>query len=392
MIDNYIVCKICSIKFLFNNKKSSNKKGCCSYTCLKKTSEYRIDFIKSALKNKNIKYDDNEEVSSLIEKYSNMMSSITKNSTIKKHNTIKKKYGNLSNSYRNAGNKSKITRYKNFLLNNKIISELDVISDEEMYILFVKYYNKISNHGKKVINGKKLKHKTEEELKLSYKNGILKQISKFYNVDYDNMHNLNEEQISNLIKKYFRDIKFYNSDPIKWKLTHLKNLKLINEDNYDDNIINKLYSEYLSKRFSTNSLHVINNGYKKTKKGWYKFSNINLEFFYRSSWEEIVLKKLDNLILQKLVTNIFEPKRVQYCCENLNRNYFPDIGYVLNNNLEVILEIKPLKKLSEDLNKEKIKALRGTNYMINILTENEIFSDYLDDILLLKTKAGDYNV
>jgi len=88
MTDN--ICKICNSIFKYNEKKSSHINGTCSYTCLRKTNIVRIKFLKTFLKVRNIEFSDNDSAESLEIKYSKVMSDITKISTIKKHETIRK--------------------------------------------------------------------------------------------------------------------------------------------------------------------------------------------------------------------------------------------------------------------------------------------------------------
>lgn len=377
MINN---CKVCRKDFEILEKSRSHKEGTCSYNCLRKTGLVRLRFLRSALKTREIDCLEVESVEDLEKKYSKIMSEITKKSTIKKHKTIKEKYGDISNCYQLSGQKSHINRMKNFLEQNNISYNFD-ISEKELQKIFVFYFDSITNHGEKIKQGRLKKHGTKENVIKSYKDGTIKTVRNFYKIDDNTFNMLNEEEINFMIKSYKKDINFFNHNAIKWKTTHLTNLG-INSDLLSNDIINKLYSEYMSERFTTNSLHVISNGYKKSKKGWFKFSNINLNYFYRSSWELKVLEILNILITKGKIINVFEPDRISYNFENRDRNYYPDVGVVLTNNTKVIIEIKPQSKLSDPINIEKFSAAKKQIENFIVLTENEIFSENLELILL----------
>lgn len=379
MIDK---CIICEKNFKINNKRQYSKHKTCSSLCYYKTNIPRLKFLKTFLNNKNIKYLETDNLEILEKKYAILMSEITKKSTEKKHKTIKEKYGDLTLAYKNAGTKSSITARKRFLIKHNIIDNDSKLSDNDLHVLYKTYFNKLSNHGDKIAKGRFNKYKTKDKYIESYKLGTLKTVCNFYNLNIEEIKN--EEQITSLIKQYFKDIKFFNNNPIKWKITHLKNIGINNIENFLPEEINKLYSEYISNRFNSKSLQVLNNGYKKSKKGWYVFKNTNLSYFYRSSWELIVLKALDILIKNNEVLSIKEPNRVLYYFDNRNRYYYPDIEYLLKDKRQIVLEIKPTSKLNDPINIAKMTEASKTNLNFKILSENEIFSKDLLNILLFK--------
>ena len=140
------------------------------------------------------------------------------------------------------------------------------------------------------------------------------------------------------------------------------------------------YSEYLSNRLNK-LIDSTKNGYKKTLKGWYIFKNVNKSIFYRSSWELKVLENIDDMILTKDIIRVNEPKSIIYFYE-YNRHYYPDIEIEFNNNKIIIFEIKPYRKLNDILNIKKFEEAYKQIENFVILTENEIFSDELKNIIL----------
>jgi len=283
-------------------------------------------------------------------------------------------------AYKSAGEASKISKMKKFLINNDIIKNNDV-SKETLEKLYKEYFNKIDKHGNKIKNGKLAKYGSKENVYKSYIVGGIKKACNYYNIDYEEVKLYDEETISEIMKKYRSDIKFKNHNPIEWKKKHLINLG-INIDNINDKKIEILYSEHMSERFKHQYLTNKNSGYKKSKKGWFKFTNTNKDYFYRSSWELNILKIIDDMIIKKEIIKVFEPDRIKYFFDDRSRYYYPDIGYELNDGRKIILEIKPYRKTFEPINLEKIKVARSVLDNFVVLTENEIFSDNITKILL----------
>lgn len=380
-------CIICNKKFLKTSKGSSHQNNCCSYACLRKTGIVRKKFLITALRKRNINILDEENMDFLEEEYAKIMSNITKISTIKKHKTIIDNYGSLHNFYVAAGTKSKETKINSFLIKNNIILNLDNhISNEEKLKLYNKYFNNITNHGDKIKNGRLNIFGTQDKVKENARKIVLELACKHSNLSLENTLSMSKQEITKILNKFLKHKNFSNSDPIKWKKTHLINAGIIDVDFESDLLINKYYSEYLSKRCSSNILKYTNSGYKRSKKGWYNFLNLESKYFYRSSWELEVLVVLDNLIKEKLVLNVFEPNRIEYSFDNINRHYYPDIGFKLLNSKEYILEIKPKSKLLDALNIAKFNAAYKNVLNFKIITEDDIFGDKLKEILLGEVK------
>lgn len=310
------------------------------------------------------------------------MSNITKKSTEKKHKTITEKYGSLHDFYVASGLKSEEAKINSFLIKNNIISDLKSISKEQKRELYNKFFNKITQHGNKIKKGRIKIFGTQDKFKENAKKVSLEMACKHSGIILCDTLDMTKEEIVKIYSKYLKFKKFSNMDPIKWKKTHLINAGIIDSSVKSEELINKYYSEYLSKRCSSKILKYTNNGYKKSKKGWYSFINLDLKYFYRSSWELEVLTTLDILIKEKLIKKIFEPNRIKYSIDNVDRHYYPDIGIILSNSKEFILEIKPKSKLLENINIAKFNAARKTNINFKILTEDDIFSNNLKEILL----------
>jgi len=380
-------CKNCEKEFIIK-ENIVTKKGCCSYKCYRVfykreiRSKYLTTFIENNFKKldyKNLTLKEKESI------YSLFQSKKTQISTIKKHDTIIKKYGSITNGYRKSSTKGNKNRKINFLLKNSIVTKEELINCDEKYIndLFIKYFNKIEGHGGKVKKGRLRKHR--EKYKEAYRNGLIKTALNYLNYKNSNIEDYNEKEINIILKKYYKDIKFYNHDCISWKKTHLINANILNIDDVkktSDKSINRLYSEYISKRFKRRSLEVENNGYKRTKKGWYEFKNIDKNLFYRSSWEEYIFSIIDNLIKEKHIIEVGNPDRIRYFFEGKYRYYYPDVK-IRTNYKELTIEIKPYRKLKEKMNKKKIKESKkqlGSSFLV--LTEKEIFSDNIVTIIL----------
>ena len=258
---------------------------------------------------------------------------------------------------------------------------------DERNNLYNKYY--YIGYGKKISSGRLIKAGSIENMKLSYKNAGIKAAFNFFNISIDLSFDMDINEVNKIVTRYKNCIGFCNKNPMQWKLKHLENKNIINEkDSLSEDEINKLYSEYLSRRYSVNSLLTPNNGYKKSKKGWYKLNSTGEEYFYRSSWEQIVLKKIDALIELKKITSIEIPERISYKFDGRTRHYYPDIGYIVNGS-NIVLEIKPSSKLNDPINVAKINEAKNKINNFIILTEKEIFVDsILEQVLLNKEKAN----
>lgn len=377
-------CKICEINYTIKEKSKSNAYNTCSYFCFRKTDEYRLKFMTTFLNKRKIVFNQNASLEDLKLLYASEMSKITKTNTYKKHNTIINKYGSLYNGYHKAGLKGLKTRVDYFLLKNNIMGdeELQNLSDIEKRNIFNKFFNNITGHGLKVSDGRLKSAGSKENLKKSYFFANVKTAFKYFSLNLEDSYVMDEKEIRSIVKDYKKAIKFYNHDVIGWKKTHLINSGKIKDDELIKNEdINKLYSELISERYSSNSLKVPNNGYLKSEKGWIFLPNLDIRFFYRSSWEKIILNKLDELKLKNEIKSIFEPERIKYYFDNKWRYYYPDIGIIINNNSKIILEIKPLKKVNEPMNLAKFIAAKTVmQNSFKIISEDIIF-DKIDQLL-----------
>lgn len=363
------ICKYCGNPYLHSVRTKVYKymlEGFCSSVCFTKSGENFKLRKKTYLRNRNVEFTEYN----LDELYSKELSLECKNYDQTYRKTMKYKENGIK-----GDKKRKIT----FLIKNNIVSgeTIENMGEDEISNLFLKNFNKIDDHGKKIHNGLLKKYgntvKIADEFRrrfdLSFKN-FLSNIDNIDNIDVDKMLELKK--------------KFYSSrgvkDVLNWKKSHLIH-RNINLETGSEEEIDKLYSEYISNRFKTlsNSIH---NGYKQTKKGWYSFKNIKNDFFYRSSWELKVYETLDYLMGQGIVSDVEIPKRIPYTFENKNRNYYPDIQYVVNNGKKIVCEIKPFSKICDPLNVAKFTFARMEHENFFICTENEIFSDEIEKYLI----------
>lgn len=268
------------------------------------------------------------------------------------------------------------TRKKKFLIENNIIDSCGNVSEERINDLFKKHFNEISKHGEKVSKGLKLKYQdVSDEFRRRYNLGFENFLEKSVD-DYDNI----DKKQKAMWKTKWNKQHVMKGSTLEWKKTHLRNLKIENVDQMSDNEINLKYSEYLSERFKglTDSLH---NGYTTTKKGWYKFKNIDKQLFFRSSWEEKVYEAIDSLILTGDIIDVGVPDRIEYFMD-YKRHYYPDIKYTLKDGREIVCEVKPLSKLDKDVNRLKIEEAHKRYDCFIVLTEKEIFGNNLHENIL----------
>jgi len=172
-------------------------------------------------------------------------------------------------------------------------------------------------------------------------------------------------------RMYHREIGFYNKNVFSWKKTQVERVA---GHPVSDGDVDKLYSEYMSDRHCRSLLEVTNNGYLRSKKGWYDFLSHPNKQFYRSSWELKVLVALDEMFLSGRVNRVFTPDRIPYTFECKRRHYYPDVGWETKEGVWVG-EIKPIFKISEPQNVAKFTAARsllGDKFVI--LTEVELGS------------------
>ena len=130
----------------------------------------------------------------------------------------------------------------------------------------------------------------------------------------------------------------------KWKISNIfnnyGNYQIEELEQMSDDEINRIYSEYHSLRIT--ELSPTYGGYKKTKKGWYEFSD-GAMFFYRSSWEFDTCKNLDNLLFN-CVKKIETPEPIVYEYDGIKHHYFADIKVTYNNG-KIMSPIRKLEAL-----------------------------------------------
>ena len=375
------ICKTCGEEFMTRYKRVASSKGFCSYDCMIKNEDSRIPYLRTFCKNKGYKNYENMTREEMDEVFSKNMAISAKNTKDKKHATMKEKYGNVHETYCKSGTKSKINRYKNFLVKNNIVPEnlIDKISQEEIDDLFLENFNKITKHGESIQEGRLNKNNGKD----TYHGVYLKCLLEHFGFEVSDLETFTEEEIKQFKIKYQKDRMFYNHDVNEWKKTHLINANIIDKDKkISKKKIDKKYSEYISERFSKNSLHNENNGYLRSEKGWYNFQNIDKKMFYRSSWEKHCLLIIDSVIKSGEIIDVFEPDRISYLFNGEKRHYYPDIGYILKNGKQIIIEIKPKRLLKEKKNKIKIKTAKKKIKNFIVFTEKEVFSIKLKEILI----------
>ena len=361
------VCHFCKKEYKIGVNQS-NKNGYCCLKCYKESGGLFLNLQKTYLINKGIDIN-NLTIQDIKTIYSNEKIKETTISNKKRIKTINKKYKGGFSSIVISGFKNKKI---NFLLKNNIIEKNNTYSDDYIDYQYKKYFNIINKHSDKIKKGiiEKNGHNYKEIL---YQN-ILNYYKKWL---IDNMVNVEIDNLSppDLIKEFYKY--FINNKSIKrWKLSNiLNNTNIINNlknSNFEDLNVDVLYSEYLSNRIK-NLVDNTHNGYKRTKKGWYIYKNIDNEMFYRSSWELYIYKILDELLSEKQIKYVDIPDRVEYFYD-FKRHYFPDIVIKYNDDDFRIIEIKPKNKLILEMNINKFKrAVEKYNYKFIILTEDDIF-------------------
>ena len=338
------ICRVCGKKVVESERNirrsASMRNGCCSFVCLRKTDEYK-------------------EKRKLADE-------------------IRIKKIRAGNGFENNSSLGKITRAKKFLLLHDI--SIEGLTDEQAFGLWQIEFSKRSGHGQKIINGRLKKHATPEALRLADLERVLKGSCKILGIEYRNDFTQEEKKsINNQAYKNFRV-----KDKISWKLKHLiSQCNIENVSDLDEEKIEVLYAEYMSKRFKRSSLETDKNGYTNSEKGWYFATNQPTDkFFFRSSWEKKVFEALDHLMGSQKIISIKTPERIQYTIDGVKRHYYPDAAFINLRGEIIILEIKPIKKVDEYNNSLKISAAKnkfGKNFYV--MTEKEIFSDELVKIL-----------
>jgi len=369
-------CKMCEEKYITKKRNKCHIKGFCSYTCYKKTDEFKYKFKKTFIKNRIkdicLKDKSEEEVNDL---FHNLKSESVKKSQSKRVKTIRDKGENEFSRMTKLGNRN---RKKNFLTDNKIINNNEEISNDEINRLFGLSFNSITNHSKKIKDGlyKKYGEEISKEFKRRYKKAFLNFLNK-KNIDISDI----------TVVEYKKELLEFNKkhrykNVLSWKKTHIINqtgVSIEDANKMPKEEICKRYSQYMCDRMSL--VESIHNGYRRTKSGYYVFKSINQKMFYRSSWEETFLKVIDELILMGKIDDIKVPKHIRYVLGGIKRKYYPDFKIIFKDQFRVI-EIKPFRKIKEEINQAKFKSAKKElkdNFIV--ITEQEIFSDLKYEIL-----------
>lgn len=334
-----ILCKVCGTKVEVINsivKKSlSLSSNCCSFLCFKMTEEY-------------------------VERR-------------KKSDKIRIQKIRETGSFSRNGFLSTITRAKRFLEENGI--SCSALNDEEIISRWKLEFNRLSGHGEKIKLGRERKYPDSTTRKMADKERVVKGSCKIIGIQYRN--DFTDQEKREITKKAYQN--FRVKDTKSWKIKHITRNSSTDVTNLSNDDIEKLYSEYVSMRFSRTSLESTRNGYLKTSKGWYDMTNQPGDrFFYRSSWEKFVFEALDVLVGEKKIQYVKNPDRIEYELDGVKRHYYPDASYVNLSGKNIVLEIKPKRKLDERVNSEKIKkasSLLGECFQV--LTEDVIFEGEL---------------
>ena len=132
--------------------------------------------------------------------------------------------------------------------------------------------------------------------------------------------------------------------------------------------ISKAISELYLNNWSTISKH--KHGFFKTLK--YSKGKI----FYRSSYELELLKQLERNLNVKMIYP--ESIRIKYRYSNFNHYTVPDFK-VITKKFKYLIEVKPISKLNDVIQKIKIKAMKSyaneNKMKFIIMTEKEIFKE-----------------
>lgn len=369
-------CKVCKKEYEIKKRNKCHFNGYCSYSCYKKTDEFKVKFKKTFIKNREQDiHIDSMGAKDIDKLFHKLKSESVKKSQEKRVKTIRSKGSDEFSRMTKLGNNN---RKKKFLINNNIVNKLDDLSQEEIDRLFVLHFNTIEKHGNKIKKGicKKYGQQVSREFKRRYK----KAFCNFLNRNNIDLNGLTVSEYKKEIEKFNK--KHAYKDVLQWKKTHLKNQLGITVEEIEklsgDEVCKK-YSQYLCDRMKL--VDNIYNGYRRTKKGYYIFKNVNKKIFYRSSWEQMFLKEVDLLIGEGEIDSICVPKYIHYKYGGIRRKYYPDFKIEFNDKFKIV-EIKPFKRVNDSINKAKFKSAKKifkNNFLV--LTEKEVFSDLRREIL-----------
>lgn len=322
-------------------KSTSLSNGCCSLECFKTTKEYF---------------------------------SLRKESDDKRIARIR-----MTGDFHKNGMAGKITRAKNFL--HALGLDTSEMSVSTLLAEFKRLFSIHAGHGEKIKIGREKKRPDPEDRKKSDQERVVKGACNMLGIKFDpDMSLILRKEIT---KRAFA--RFRSHSKKEWKLKHLLNIGMQVLDVSEENI-DRLYTEYLSRRFKKSSIETEKNGYSCTEKGWYVMTSSTDRFFYRSSWEKKVFEALDLLLGEGKILDVIEPERVPYSFDNIKRHYYPDACFINSKGQKIVLEIKPLEKCADPINSEKFCAAKSIpEISFHILTEVEIFQkdikEYLETLI-----------
>lgn len=383
------ICKHCGNEYEYdvNIKRYQNKylqSGYCSSKCYSESGEKQKEKIKTELINAGYNITNEMSIDEIKILYKEFYSLRYKNKNIKEkwHKSV------IDNNGKDSFVKAGVKGYKNFKIKfikeHELADDVLLLSENEINEIFKNNYNKITNIGELIKSKRLEKYNNDYELyKKSYIDGLEKTFINKAIKDNIKIDNLSDEELQEVISKYKKEYSKSVSLRLKnnvknWKLAHLKNANIIECEILDDETINNLYHDYLVNRIQKLQ-NVETNGYKRTKKGWYKFINISSELFYRSSWELETYKVLDDLY--EYIKNVSMPEGIEYYYDNVIHKYFADIKVETLSGKIIYIEIKPERKINDAVNVCKFDAARKKFDNFYILTENEIFNKNFKNIL-----------
>jgi hypothetical protein len=204
-------------------KSTSLSNRCCSFECFKKTQEY-LDLRKES---------DNKRVVSI---------------------------KNSEGGFRKNGLASKITRAKKFL--GEMNVDVQTMNEDQLLLEFKKAFSARSGHGHKIKLGRETKYPDPADRKKADQERVLKGACKMLGVTFESSMAVDVKK--EITKNDFAN--FRSHDKLQWKLKQLLNTGIQIFDFSNENI-ERLYSEYLSRRFKRSSIESEKNGYPCTEKG-----------------------------------------------------------------------------------------------------------------------------
>lgn len=223
------------------------------------------------------------------------------------------------------------------------------------------------NDGEFEHEGHKEWTERKRTLKRDEDNELLKYNERVFKNHDDDLYNKHIENSIENIQKYNSDVK---TDPIlKAKRSEIQSKtskKNWQNEEYRKSVINGLHDAMKSGRWKP--------PYKYSKKGWHYSTKTKKNYFYRSSYEKLMLTALDEAIdVTWYETECF---RIEYYFEGKLHITVPDIFINFETGLNVLTEIKNSYMLTDELTKAKLRAMRKfakeRGYTFWLVTEKEL--------------------